>query len=710
MPVFARHLARISVAALLAAASGVAGAQTAEAQAPDVSGWDCKFCPFESGTSGWIEFGEGFLSDESSRFGRHTGINGEDPFFIGNAELRRRGDDVVNWTLDVRDVGLASRDLAFTAGRQGLFELDLGYRGLPRIRTENAETPFRGESTDTLTLPAGWDTAASTGAMTELWNVRFADLRVDRQRLDLGAAFHPTPRSNYQVRYRHETRSGTDAMGGAFLTKSALLPEPVDDSTDQMEVSTALALPAWQLRAAYHGSLYTNRNDALTWQNPYDPLSAGADQGRLALAPDNQAHHISTALAVQAVPLTSITGQLVFGRLLQEDRFIPATINPNLATALPRADAGGRVDTLDGALRSGTRLTPSTRLNLEYHYRDRDNVTPRALYPQIGTDVYTAESRVNRPYRFTDQGFGASVRQRLGSDARAAIGYDRDSHRRTLQSVDRTVEDTLWGRFDLQPIEQGDLEFRIAQGKRDGPVPHALDATAPPENPRLRRFHLADRTRTVTAVRWSGTATTAVTYGAGGEWASDEYTGTEVGVTEGRDFSLTADVAWAPSPEMLASVMAAHNRIRAEQAGSQSFAFADWSADSRDTTNTVGLNFERRNVVAALDLAATYTFAGSTGETRLNNAGQAVPFPDLTTTLHGFGVRGLYHVSPRATLTLGFRHEQYDADDWQLDGLDTATVPNLLATALEADDYRVNLVYLTAIWRLGAQPAGEESE
>lgn len=713
MPVPARHsLVPLAAFATLLCA-GAALAQTAEAQPPDTSAWTCKFCPFETGTSGWVEFGEGFLTDESDRFGDYTGIDGEDPFFVGNAELRRRGEEGLDWTVAVTDLGLPSRELRLDAGRQGRYGFDLAWDGVRSVRAYDAATPFRGAGGDTLTLPAGWNAAPATGAMTDLWNVRFADLRVDRERIEAGAKVHVSPRATYRVRYRRETRSGTDAMGAAFLTKSALLPEPVDDSTDVMEVSTALALPAWQLRAAYHGSLYRNRNDALTWQNPYDPLSAGNDAGRLALAPDNQAHHVSTALAVQAVPRTSLTGQLVFGRLLQEDRFIPATINPDLAATLPRNDAGGRVDTLDGTLRAGTRLTPSTRLNLDYRYRDRDNVTPRELYPQVQSDVYAAAPRENRPYRFTDQGFGASLRQRLGSEARAAVGYDRDSHRRTLQSVDRTVEDTLWGRFDLQPLEQADLEFRMAQSERDGPVPHALDAAAPPENPRMRRFHLADRTRTVTAVRWSGTAMGQLSYGAGAEWADDEYAGTGLGVTEGRDFGVSADVSWVPSTDLLAALVATRNALRTEQAGSQSFTAAQWTADNRDTTSTVTLNLERRNLVAAVDVAATWTWVDSSGETRVVNAGQAQAFPDLESTLQAFGVRAAYHVSPRATLTLGLRHEQYDADDWQLDGLDPDTVSNLLATDLEADDYRVNLVYLTATWRLGVAPAegaGAEAE
>ena len=678
-------------------------AQEAEAAAPpDISAWVCKFCAFESGFEGTLEGGIGYVSDDSFRFGDATGLEDAGLVFIGNAGARFRSDEALNWTLSARDLRLDSRALRLEAGRPGRFEFDLGYRELPKLRSDTAQSPFRGVGSEVLNLPAGWTTGSSTAAMPDLnASLQGADLRFERQRLDLGAAFNPSTRSDYRIHYRRDRRSGTEAMGGAFLTKAVLLPKPVDDVTEQLELSSAYALPGWQLRTAYHASFYRNSDAALTWQNPYDPLSPGADQGRLALAPDNQSHQLSTALAVQALPRTSLTAQLVFGRLLQDESLVPATVNPNLAAALPRNNSGGRVDTLNGTVRAGTRLTSSLRLNLEYRYRDRDNVTPRAQYPQVQTDVFAANSRVNRPYRFTDQTFKLSVGHRLPVGGRIAAGYDHETHRRSLQSVDRTEENTAWLRSNFQLQALSDLEFRVARGRRDGPAPHPIDATAPPENPRQRHFNLADRDRTVATLHWSGVLEDRVSFGAGADYALDQYSSTEVGLTEGRDFNVSADLAFTPTPERAITASLGHGQIRSTQAGSQTFSAADWRADSRDNSDTLSLNLEQRNFFAALDLSVSYSFMQSRGETMLDNGGQISSFPDLKTRLQGLGISGRYRLREDVSLQLGLRREQYSADDWQQDGVEAATVPNLLAMDLAAADYRVNLVYLSLLWQLG---------
>ena len=91
----------------------------------------------------------------------------------------------------------------------------------------------------------------------------------------------------------------------------------------------------------------------------------------------------------------------------------------------------------------------------------------------------------------------------------------------------------------------------------------------------------------------------------------------------------------------------------------------------------------------------------SRGETMLDNGGQISSFPDLKTRLQGLGISGRYRLREDVSLQLGLRREQYSADDWQQDGVEAATVPNLLAMDLAAADYRVNLVYLSLLWQLG---------
>ena len=107
------------------------------------------------------------------------------------------------------------------------------------------------------------------------------------------------------------------------------------------------------MRLAYYGSIFTNDDDALTWANPYLPLVPGATMGERALAPSNEFHQLVLSAGFRSNKRTHATADVAFGRMTQDEAFLPYTVNSSLTTQpLPRSSLDGRVDTLTGNLRS----------------------------------------------------------------------------------------------------------------------------------------------------------------------------------------------------------------------------------------------------------------------------------------------------------------------------------------------------------------------
>src|SRR5262249_54456975 len=157
------------------------------------------------------------------------------------------------------------------------------------------------------------------------------------------------------------------------------------------------------------------------------------------------------------------------------------------------ASLDGEVDTVDATVR--LTATPMDRLRLAASliYNDHDNKTRSLEYPQVSTDMYPAAPQANRPYSFTrDQ---AKLEADWRDDSwKLAGGIDYDAIRRTLQETGRTSETSAWTRGSVQPTDTVGLEAKLLYSQRDNNGYAAVPSDTP-QNPLMRKFNEADRTR-----------------------------------------------------------------------------------------------------------------------------------------------------------------------------------------------------------------------
>ncbi|MCX7140853.1 MAG: MtrB/PioB family decaheme-associated outer membrane protein [Proteobacteria bacterium] len=691
---------RLLLLSVLSALPGAAAA--ADGAAVDTSQWKCESCKFEQGTTGSVTMGAGAVSDNSAKFGDYTGLNRKGAYFIGDGDARYRGADGKYWNLNATNLGLDARSVDAEGGQQGKYKLQLKYDQIPHYLTNSSQTPFDGNRGASLTLPAGYP-AATTGLMPLVGSLQSVDLGTERKTLGVGGSWTRTSEWEYAVNFRHETRDGTKRTAGAFFVNTANLAEPVRYETDQLDASASYTGKRLQMKFAYYGSMFRNENDSLTWKNPFSiPAFPGANIGQLALAPDNQYHQLQASSGFQFNERTRGTADIAAGRMTQNENFLASTMNAGLgAGPLPSTTLNGRADTLNANLKLTSAVTNKIRLNAAYSHNDRESHTPQAAYPSVTTDMFLGlpTTRTNMPYTFKQDKLKFSAEYKATAKTRAAIGYDNDTQQRNFQSIAKNREETVWGKATTGIMDKADLSLKLAHAERRNFGYIAAIGVTPLENPLMRKYNMASRTRETVGVRADVSPRENVTMGVGIDNSKDTYTESTIGLRDGSSFNVNGDISIAFTPATSVHVFANREVIKSQQAGSQAFSYADWTANNKDTIDFFGLGVKHAMIKDKLDVGADYGLSRSRGEVNVLTGVWTPGFPNLATSMNTFKLSMTYRVKENLSVNAGYWYERYESKNWAQEGLAPSGVPNVIANFLAFGDpapqYKVQVVRLS---------------
>ncbi len=686
----------------LLAALGVLSAATAATAQVDTSRWKCESCPFPKGTTGSVDVGLGYVSSASSKFGDYTGLQREGAFAVVDGSVSRRGDDGYFADLWGADLGLDSRRIFGQAGREGLYSLRIGYAEVPRYLTDGAATPFLGSGGNVLTLPPGFP-AGNTAGMPLAATLQPIELGYKYKRFDLGGSVIGGQDWSYRFSLRRDTRDGTKPFSGSFLSTASQFAAPVNETTDQLEVAVSYATRRLQATVGYQLSLYRNENDGVTWSNPFFPVLPGASTGQMALAPDNHFQQVVATAGYDITPTIRASGDFAFGRMTQDAAYLAPTLNSALAPtvpALPSQSLAGRADTFNGGVKLSAAPIEGLRLTASYHRDRRDNRTPIQSYPTVTTDMILEPTpRSNTPFSFTQDRFKLAGDYRGPGSLKMSAAVEEDYRNRTFQEVVTTHETTLWGRVVGQPREDLSLSLKLAHAWRNNSTYGTSIWFGYAENPLLRKFYLADRVRDSAEARADFALSEKVALGVSADFANDDYKNSAVGLTSARSVNLAADLSVAVSEQTQVHLFAQGQWIRSEQAGSQAFAAPDWTGRVKDTYEVFGLGVKHAAIPNKLDVGADLTISRSRSDVAVDNGAAAPPFPTATTQLDSLKLYATYKLKDNLWVTGSYWYEHYDSQDWQLDGIAPATIPNLLALGLQPPRYSVNVFRLALRYR-----------
>lgn len=683
---------------LMSPVTARAEASSAEVESgsgPDLSRWRCRFCAFESGLDGRFGLGIGLAFDDAYRFGTGTGLDSEGAFLSTTLSLTKWGEGASYYTLEAGKLGTDAGGVFLDGGVQGKYRLRLSYDQTPYRLNNSGASPFLGVGTGNLSLPGSWQTTGNARLMPDLAaTLKNVAIGHDRKTMALGIEFGSGHNWTHALQYRRRDKDGLQPYAGGFLTLSTVLPAPIDYQTDLIQASTAYTAANWQARLGYYGSFFSNANPLLQWDNPFNPLVAGADQGVLARPPDNDFHQFSLAGNYRWGRSTRLTGNIALGKATQNEPFAPYTVNTQLAgTPLPAASADARLDStlFSGAARLNGKL--SRKLNFKAYVRkqERDNKTPiYALQPVI-TDVYQSGTRFNRPFSFDKSQYGLDLRYRLTGPIRVSAGLEREDYERDFQEVRKTTEDKVWLKLSAQSGEVVGIGFSLRREDRDGSGYRPVSMLDPPENPLLRKFNLADRKRDLVSANIDVDPHPSLSLSLRGDYSSDEYPQSVVGLNESTDRTITLDASYSPNARISTHGFVSRQTIDYLQTGDSG---SLWQGTGEDRFVTGGFGIDLRSEDNQRQLQFQYTRSDSTGKSAIAPGTTAVAFPDLSADLETISISFISAFHERYSAKMRYQYERYHSRDWSIEGVSQATIGSVLTLGEFLPNYTQQVLWL----------------
>jgi len=672
--------------------------------APDLGEWRCRLCPFARGTEAAVTTGTAWVSDDAARFGDGSGYDEQGIYLDASGEGRFLGaTQRLAWR--VEDLGLDSRALNLTGDRNGGLTYTFAYRELPHYVFDTTETVFRNGGNGVLTLPGGWIRTPQTTQMTALSD-SLTPIVIGSQRevADVGIRLRPHPAMQVFVDYNRQQQAGTALSGGSFFNTASLLPRPIDQATDEIDVGVRLRNDHGSVGLTYRGSFFDNTLQSIRWQNPFS-ATPGADIGEIAAAPDNSFQGVSVDGAYRFGEQTALTFSAGMGHGEQDAALLPYTANAQLAgTALPRPTLDGAVDVSHIALAATTNVWSGLHLRATYRYDRRDNTTPVALWQRVITDTFnTSAMETNPAYDFDRERLSLDARARFSRKFELSAGYDYRSTDRPGQEVAGQTEQGGWAGLKLRLADRFDLTVRRGTARRDIDAYDTTIASAYLQNPLLAKYNLAYRFRRYADLQLTASGTARpYTLSFRSLYADDAYSQSRIGLTRDRNRRLSADFGWTFSRHLSLYSSVSDERILARLSGSEAFTVPDWESMHTDRFRTYAIGMKLAQIPARFDVLIDASVADSTTAIQIASGTDDGAFPELRSALDTVRLTALYHRSDRLSIQFQLRLERLDTEDWALEGVEPATIPELLSMGADPFNYDVAVVAVGARYRLRA--------
>ncbi len=657
----------------------------------------CELCGDVSGWEFDIEAGLGYVSDDNFKFGDYTGLEDDGLYLFGDVFARYWGKDAEFLRFDGYRLGQDSRALFIEGGKQDQYKVRASYQGIPRRIFDTTFTPYLGSGSDTLTLPAGWVPASTTQGMTQLNNsLRAVNIERDWDIYSAGVGYTPNTNWAFNIDYRRQEREGNAVSSGSFFIDAAMFASPVDDATDEVEVSAAYNEKTWQLSLSYLGSFYDNDNTSLDWDNPYTPQTPGADTGRLALAPDNDSHQITLAGSMLLPARTTLNGFISMGRMEQDEGYLPYTSNALIAAStLPRFSANAKVDTTKINLRAVSSPWQKITVQGEFKYNERDNKTQENNYDYVVTDLFnSANSARNIAYNYKRYDYRLRGEYRLPGRTRFYTGYEHERYERTRQERDETTTNRVWAQVRMHAFDGMDANIKGYIEDRDGDSYNAITYVASPQNPLMRKYNLADRQRNGFKAQMSAYVGDRLNIGAEMEYNNDTYDNSVIGLQDSQytRYGLDASYLFVKDISVYGSIYL--EDIESLQTNSQTFSSPDWKGTTDDSfyTGTFGVRYPQ--ILGRMDASLEYSFARSDSKTGNDTGGLTSEFPTQRSKLHQIKLGLQYPYNKSMSFSFKYWYENFETEDWSLEGVEPATVPNLLSLGADPYDYDNHVFFI----------------
>ncbi|MDH4133871.1 MAG: MtrB/PioB family outer membrane beta-barrel protein, partial [Gammaproteobacteria bacterium] len=265
--------------------------------------------------------------------------------------------------------------------------------------------------------------------------------------------------------------------------------------------------------------------------------------------------------------------------------------------------------------------------------------------------------------------------------------------------VSKSTENTLWGKVRTRALGNTDFTLKAAHAERTIDGYEVLPWLTTAENPLMRKYNMADRTRDTGGARADISAWQVVNIGLGVDYAKAEYTQSQIGLTGSKDVTYSADASAALAKDTSLHAYLTREKIDSQQAGSAILSTPTWNAQNTDTVDTVGVGVKHALIKGKLDIGVDYTVSYSRGEVAIQDGTAAPPFPDLISKLGVVKLHATYRLKDNLSLNGTWWYQHYLSENWQLNGISASTLADVLALGEQPPSFYANVVMLSVRYR-----------
>ena len=694
-----------------------------------------------------VSVGMYYLDQDSYRFGKYSGLTDKGAYALVDFKIEKRPDpdssDVTRWRVQGWRLGLDSRRLEFDYKQQGVQSFNAHYREIPNYRFSDGQTPFLKQSAGEWNLPSNWDVAPGSSNTRGFNNLQesLVNLKVDtkRRRMDLSYARKLGGGWGFDIDYRYETKTGERTLGSIFgysggNPRGMILAAPVDYSTSTITAMMGYANSRFQVNFGIYGSFFDNDKDNLVFQNPYGHQSQWASAvqypdsyGRIALEPDNSYLQFRINGAYNMGNRSRLTADFSYGQMKQNDQLQPYTINPDLLVHTPVTlnKLNAKVNTTMFNARWSSTLARNLSLALNYRYNERDNKTPREVYPYIGADSQDQrayiDGRINLPYSYKKRQSDAIVSWRFAKGARLKAGVDYRDYDRDYMEVKSSDEFAWLAGISYSGWGKGSLKVNYRHSDRDvseyvgnwplinSHLPGVEGEDDWENHPMLRKYFLTDRERDQYSVRADYFPVQQFNLGFAASYSKDDYDDGYFGLNEAKINSWTIDGGWYPRENVVLTGFYTNESFNSSQS-SRTFRNTsgaanpanNWWADSDDNVDTYNVALSFTDIGAdrgwnGVEVGMDYTFSDMQSGWEVTAVSAATePMPDLISKMKSFSFWTTFATGDRSNLRLVAENAELKTQDWGLDNVVPGTLSNVLLLGESAANY--DLWLFSASW------------
>ncbi|QDF74610.1 MULTISPECIES: MtrB/PioB family decaheme-associated outer membrane protein [Shewanella] len=625
--------------------------------------FQCKRCPQIDGYTGTVGFNAAYIDSDDIHAGNAFSTDKDGANASIDADLNYQNATGYKARFQAHRLGLDNGFAHLEAGKPDQYELVADFQQLTHYQSGNARSQLWYQ--DDMLTPSEY-----TQTQT---------LSLQRNQAGLGLNFG---RDFYQayVRYEHENKTG-------YQSASMVTPRPVnfglpvDADTDKLTAGMSMSGVNWTTDLNYLVSRYHNAIDNLSQPYRYDVYAA---------SPDNEAQQLNLSGQYQ-LGRTVMSARLATGKMTQNDDLIQMSGNP-----LQRWD--GEIAILDGKLSATSQLNNKLRVGGSIDYAKRDNQGSVWEFPQYEVNGLTGAFKQNAPLDTERRGLKLNAAYRFNGNYRLQAGYDRKVMERSHSEREQTHDDTLWSKLNVRALDNLKIRFKASLDNRGGSEYQTQALTSSETNPLLRKYYLADRSRTAFETQLNHNPASWLNLNITGRYAFDDYKNTQIGLTESEDYGYDINLGLQMNPSLSGYAFVGQQWISSKQNGSQAFSTADWQADIEDEFINLGMGFNYSGLLQdKLSIGGDYLFANSDSNTMVTHA-TSIPQGDYYAFNHSLKLRANYAFTDEMALSLAYQYERYYDTDYAQ--IDVDTVPGLTTLGNLNHNYNAHQVMLSFSYQL----------